>query len=383
MTNFLIVTEVFPPKCGGAGWSSFYLCQKILKSGHNVIVAQLFGKNEQYENIKIIPIKPKYNNRLFKEVFIGSMRKQIQQIVDEHKIDIVHSQHLLSSLAIGKIKTASKYRIVSKIVTLRDYWLSCFNGTLYDKKNNVSYEPSYWKDFKVVFNDIGLKSFVVYPYMFFRTLRAQMLVKNFELVICGSNFIRDKCQRNLKNNLFVTTAYNSIDVERLKKIEPKKFDKTTIVFLGKLNIAKGPMVLLEALKELNDKKIKTYFIGNGELKETLQNFAMVNNIDAEFLDYLPNDKALSYAKGADILVYPSQWNEPLGRVVLESFGIGACLISSNKGGAPEVVIDKYNGILFDGSIDDLVKALVFALNNPEKCEEIRKNALITANDFQI
>ena len=46
------------------------------------------------------------------------------------------------------------------------------------------------------------------------------------------------------------------------------------------------------------------------------------------------------------LVVPSQWEEPFGRVVVESYGYGVPVIGSNCGGIPELIDDGVTGWIF-------------------------------------
>ena len=36
----LIVTDAFPPRCGGSGWSTFQLTKALARAGHDVRVIQ-------------------------------------------------------------------------------------------------------------------------------------------------------------------------------------------------------------------------------------------------------------------------------------------------------------------------------------------------------
>ena len=47
----------------------------------------------------------------------------------------------------------------------------------------------------------------------------------------------------------------------------------------------------------------------------------------------------------DALWFPSSWDEPLSRVLLEALACGAPIVAMPTGGTPEIIIDGTSGIL--------------------------------------
>ena len=65
--------------------------------------------------------------------------------------------------------------------------------------------------------------------------------------------------------------------------------------------------------------------------------------------------------------------------IVEAFRAGTLVIASNIGSINYIIKDKYNGILFKpGNYKDLREKVNWALDNPNECDLISKNAL---NDF--
>jgi glycogen synthase len=349
--NILIVTESFPPHAGGSGWSSFHLAKALIGEGHQVTVAKINGKETEYEGVEIIPVIPRSNTRLFKEVFLSHMRKQIQKIVDERNIDVVHSQHMLSTMMIAKVKDARK------IATLRDYWPVSYSGMLFNIKNRKSYSPTIIHEIKSMFAERGVLGLLVSPYMLFRTWRSHKCLKKMDKVVCISDFVQSIIRGHGVDDK-LSTIYNPVNVEELSKIKPKKFSRKTLVYVGKLEVTKGSELLFEAVKGLDiDMKI----IGEGGLKEKLSKYAEDNNISVEFLNYIPNNEVMQYVKGADVFVIPSIWDEPLGRTIVEGVGIKANIISTDVGGTSEIIDDGKAGFLFDGTVEDLRAKIILML----------------------
>ena len=99
----------------------------------------------------------------------------------------------------------------------------------------------------------------------------------------------------------------------------------------------------------------------------------------EFLGY--NDP-IEFYKKIDWNIVPSVWNEPLARVCFEPKFFGIPVISSNKGGNPEAINHKVDGLLFDPDIiDDLYEKLCMAMS--VNYEEYCQNSLADRKRFTI
>jgi len=77
---------------------------------------------------------------------------------------------------------------------------------------------------------------------------------------------------------------------------------------------------------------------------------------------------LKQMRGASYLLYPCQWEEPFGMVVVEAMGVGTVPIASRVGGIPEIVDSGSTGVLVDDftsvtSFADVVQELV---GNPDR-----------------
>jgi glycosyltransferase involved in cell wall biosynthesis len=60
--------------------------------------------------------------------------------------------------------------------------------------------------------------------------------------------------------------------------------------------------------------------------------------------------------GASALLFPIQWAEPFGLVMIEALASGVPVIAFRRAGTPEVITDGENGFLCE-SVDDMVAAI--------------------------
>lgn len=65
----------------------------------------------------------------------------------------------------------------------------------------------------------------------------------------------------------------------------------------------------------------------------------------------------SFLSGLDLLVVPSVWDEPMGRVVVESLATGVPVLVSDRGALPELVRDGEDGLVCPPTAADLATVL--------------------------
>jgi Glycosyltransferase len=108
--------------------------------------------------------------------------------------------------------------------------------------------------------------------------------------------------------------------------------KKNILFVGKLNYAKGYHIFSEAA--LKFKKIDPSWnfiaIGNEARKEIFPDKSIVKEIG-----YKKNSEVLNYYSKSEIAIGNSVWDEPLGRIAIEATSRKCLPIISNKGGLAE------------------------------------------------
>jgi glycosyltransferase involved in cell wall biosynthesis len=94
-------------------------------------------------------------------------------------------------------------------------------------------------------------------------------------------------------------------------------------------------------KEYYDAKIKPMIVGNP---------------DIEFIGEINDAQKPAFLSGAHALVFPIDWPEPFGLVMIEAMACGTPVIAFNCGSVPEVMDDGLTGFIVD-NVDQAVKAL--------------------------
>ena len=180
------------------------------------------------------------------------------------------------------------------------------------------------------------------------------LLENVDKIVFISEWVKKQFFSNLdfSDHNKTEVIYHSIDP--IKKLSKKK---KQIIFVGKLNEAKGYDLFCEAV----DKVLKKYddwkAFSIGDEKRFQEYYTNKNQINLGLLD---NKKVLKIFQESEIAVIPSRWDEPFGRTALESSSRGCATIISNKGGLTEttnhaIILKNLNSANIEKEILKLIK----------------------------
>lgn len=162
-------------------------------------------------------------------------------------------------------------------------------------------------------------------------------------------------------------------------------NKKVILFVGRLSKVKGPDVLIQAMQQViekhndsvlvivgskwfSDDRIDDYGIKLRQLAETLGKDRVI------FTGFVPPSDIPSHFLIGDIFVCSSQWEEPLARVHYEAMGTGLPIITTNRGGNPEIIKNHRNGLVIDdySNPEAFSDAISFLLSDKKAAKNLGK-----------
>ena len=162
------------------------------------------------------------------------------------------------------------------------------------------------------------------------TKEREYLINTCSKIIFVSRWIQQRFFSKIKNTDYIKTSivYHAVNIPKIKKINKKK----NILFVGKLNEAKGYKIFSEAAKKFKaiNKSWNFIAVGNEPRKKIFPNIKIINEIG-----YKNNKYVLNLYKKSEISVGNSVWNEPLGRIAIESSSRKCLPIISNVAGLKE------------------------------------------------
>ena len=124
--------------------------------------------------------------------------------------------------------------------------------------------------------------------------------------------------------------------------------------------------------------------GSGEELQPTKDLAKRLGVEdvVNFKGNVPNEEILKAMRQHEIFLFTSDRYEGWGAVVNESMSNGCAIVASDAvGSVPYLVKDDENGCVFEsGNIDSLCKKVEWLLDNPDKRQEIARNAYRTMRD---
>ncbi|MEM7766760.1 MAG: glycosyltransferase [Pseudomonadota bacterium] len=119
-----------------------------------------------------------------------------------------------------------------------------------------------------------------------------------------------------------------------------------IGYIGQLNPNKGVEALLQCFAGTPFRQPATLTVaGKGDSAYEAQLKQSVSGRDD--VDFVGWANPMAFFQTVDLVVVPSIWNEPLGRVPYEANYFGRPALVANRGGLPELIAPGVNGAVFD------------------------------------
>ena len=115
--KIVLTSEVYPPRAGGAGWSSRALALGLREAGHDVRILTTSPGPDDMDGLPVARLRFEGRKRL-------AIPTAFARALDSAGADVVHAQHSLSAL--GALRGARAGRTA---VTIRDHWPVCFWST--------------------------------------------------------------------------------------------------------------------------------------------------------------------------------------------------------------------------------------------------------------
>jgi len=181
----------------------------------------------------------------------------------------------------------------------------------------------------------------------------KIFIESIDKLIFVSRWCRDKF---FNNNTEKFINKSEIIYPAIRNIKPGKKEKK-IIFVGKLNKAKGYDIFIKAVKKFLKKNSDWKVIVAGNEPRKTFNFEHKNLIK---FDWISHKLILNLFKKTIISITPSYWQEPFGRTAMEASNLGNIVIHSGTGGLSEttnskVILKKKTATELHGILSGLAK----------------------------
>jgi glycosyltransferase involved in cell wall biosynthesis len=146
----------------------------------------------------------------------------------------------------------------------------------------------------------------------------------------------------------LAVVYNGVDVDQVPfRQHPEDF----FIVVGRMTPGKG---IAEAIRIARKAKIRLVIVGHVTshlpwseeyFKKEVQPYLDGDNI--RHIDRLPNLQLLRLMGRARGLLFPLQWDEPFGMVVVEAMATGTPVLAYRRGAMPELIRHEDTGFLLE------------------------------------
>jgi glycosyltransferase involved in cell wall biosynthesis len=156
----------------------------------------------------------------------------------------------------------------------------------------------------------------------------------------------------------ITVIPNCVPFSALSTEPQPRGGAGRVLFLGSLLEKKGIRTVLAAWKLLaaGQPGMQLTFLGDGPLRPEVEQAAR-EDTRITFIPTVPYEEARLEIHRSDVVVVPSEWDEPFGRVVIEAFAEGTPVVLSDRAALPELLAESCGYTFIPGDPADLARQL--------------------------
>ncbi|MHA4266251.1 glycosyltransferase family 4 protein [Bacillus cereus] len=377
-------TIYYPYSVGGAEKSVQLLAEELYQQGHTPIVvcSAEEDKMEIINGVKVYYVahrnvywfqnskKESGIKRLSwhaKDIYNPSMADKLSEIILKENPDIAHTNNI-GGLSAAPWVLCKKYKI-PVVHTIRDYNLLCPKSTMFKSGKNCINRCFECKSLT------SLKRFLVN--------------NNYVSHVVGiSQAVIDTHKKHgYFKNTPSTRIFNGIKLKNVSEKQNALNEIGTVkkelkfLYLGRLEKTKGVELILEVFNYLCQEYNCQLLLGGRVNDEEI-----ATKIESKY--YHPNIKFLGFVNPddiipkTDVMIIPSLWNEPFGRVVIEAYSHNKPVIGANRGGIPEIIKENESGYVFDPDKPEQLQAIIVnILNNPGILNELSLSIPVFLEEF--
>jgi glycosyltransferase involved in cell wall biosynthesis len=214
---------------------------------------------------------------------------------------------------------------------------------------------------------------LIRPYLRLEGLPATLRLEN---VICVSKALRDNLVSAgvpVHNARVIYSGIVLDDFLSSTRDRTWRDGKLSLLYVGRLVKEKGAHTAILALAELANQRnlnnLDLTLLGWGppDYVSHLRALANDNGLGEHitFLDPIPRAEMPGLLSRFHVLLFPSIWEEPFSRTLLEAMASGLAVVGTTTGGSKEVVVDGENALTFTpGDAHDLARQIERLARDP-------------------
>jgi len=318
----------------------------------------------------------------FTSIFSFKTVKEFRKTIKQFEPDVIEVHNIFPLISPSIFFEANKMKI-PVFYYLHNYRFICGSSLL--KSENECCDNCKGNFFKAIIKKCYRNSFLGSISLAINNLIHKSVLKTWAnkidyFFIMNENNIKYYTKFGIDINKIIFLPHFSFMQRKFKK-DKKNF----ALFVGEFSAKKGIHTLIKAFRDIDYKlkligKVKNK--NSSEIKRLNELNININNIgyiddkkNIENIGFVDNKKIAEYYSNANFTIFPSEWEEPFGYVIIESFANYTPVLASDQPSIKKIVKNNFNGILFQkGNYIDLRNKIKWMIKNDEKVNNLALNA---------
>lgn len=334
-----------------------------------------------YNSVNVIPVEPPVGVDSLPDLPVDFVvQRRLARTVRHHMrdADVIHAHHRRSISALSHLDPNCP-----TVGTVRDFWPVCPISIYHVDCDQCTGCADRLDDCLAYQGWDGLTEPLRRRY-----LLAKRAHNRRGFVPDHAVFIADHLRERVAESTTVPSSsviYNPVSIDR----EPVQERPSQPVFVtaSTLSKEKGVPTVIDAMEHVREylPDARLLVFGDGPLEDALQKRA--DDLPSGTIDLrgrVPPDELYDAMATATATVFPSKWDEPFGRVTVESMALGTPVVGSRVGGIAEIIDAGETGLLFPpDDADALAECLLTLVTDPKIWNRLSTAGIERATDFSV
>lgn len=303
-----VALPVPPPAQGGTEWIAYYQAVGLSNKGHDVILFAARGSAQNLQNTKVKVIEVGGGDVIAGSAKVAKFDPQYTEASRKLRLEMVY----LSQVSQRLIENKDSYDIIL---------------------NNMRGEAVFLPLAKLLDKPfVNVMHLNLFP----------ELAELFEIFNTHIITISNAQRKEFPNLNYLATVYNGVEVEKFP------FNSTSqgyLLMIGSIGRHKNQGEAIAVAKELGLKLVLA-----GKIRDQDYFNELKKDIDGEQIKWVGEigfEEKLKLYQNAKAFIFPINWNEPFGLVMIEAMSCGTPVVAFNRGAVNEVVQNNLTGYIVD------------------------------------
>lgn len=335
-----------------------------------------------FDGVKVVPVEPPPGAESLPDFAVDLfVERRLAKAAREHvaTADVVHAHHRRSALALSHLDTG-----VPTVATIRDFWPACPISIYHVGGEQCTGCEDRLDDCVTHQGWDGLTEPGVKAYLLAKRRHQRPALDAADCAVFIADHLQDRLDEMVPLPDWTETIYNPVEIDA--NVESAQFNVPTFVTASSLSESKGIETAVRAMAAVTETHPEAQLIvfGDGPRREELESLAAEVAPGAiVFRGRVDPAEVYAAMAGATATVFPSVWDEPFGRVTVESMMLGTPVVGSAVGGITEVIEEGKTGLLFPpGDEATLAERLRALARDDELRGRITEAARTASEEFQ-